>query len=55
MKIRLYRISFAWNRYGRTFRVSTVWGAASVKLAKEDFAKRNPHVISFRVESEVTP
>jgi len=53
--IRLYRVAYSWRRYGKLFSAHTIWGARSVELCKADFARRNPHVLSFRIESEVQP
>lgn len=50
--IRLFRVAYAWRRYNKTFRAHTVWGALSLEHCQKDFARRNPHVISFRVEGE---
>lgn len=52
-RLRLFRVRYAWTRYKRTFAAHTVWAAQSVEHCKADFARRNPHVISFTVESEV--
>lgn len=53
--IRLFRIRYAWKGVtGRPHKASTCWGVrGDAKQALNDFVKRNPHVISCRVEKEV--
>ena len=50
--MRLFTVSYAWRRYGKEFRATTVWAARSRDDAQADFARRNPHVISFTILEE---
>lgn len=54
-RIKLFRVSYAWKVRKKIFRATTIWGARTLAGCKEDFARRNPHIISFTVQSEVRP
>lgn len=51
--VRLFQISYRWQRYGKVFSAHTVWGfRGDGKAALANFTARNPHVFCARVERE---